>query len=110
MIQQDSVQATIDRWLKAFVDSDVEQIVGMYAPEATFTGTSSARFMQSRDQIRAYFRAVLQDRQPASAEVLDHEVQLYGDMAIVTALDRIEWSDPGSPAASMGRVTFVLEL
>ena len=99
----------VEEWMKAFVEADVDRIVGLHAPGATFTGTSSAKFTCSSADIRAYFVRVLRDRTPASAEVLDCWSQDLGNVAVVTVLDRIAWRDSHSPQELRGRGTFVLQ-
>jgi ketosteroid isomerase-like protein len=94
--------------MRAFVQSDVDAIVALYAPDATFTGTSSAKYSVCPEYVRAYFIRVLKERAPAKAEVLDHVVQDLGDVAIATVMDRIEWHGGCGPQVSLGRVTFVL--
>jgi ketosteroid isomerase-like protein len=40
--------AIVDIWAKALARSDVETIVGLYAPDATFIGTSSKAVVAER--------------------------------------------------------------
>lgn len=105
----EAIRSLLARWLQAFVDADVEAMLGLYAADATFTGTSTAGFTRAPEQVRAYFVRVLRERTPRRAEILDSATQVFEGSAVVTALDRIEWSDPGLPQVSMGRVTFVLQ-
>ena len=104
----DPARQVIQDWMRFFVESDVEAIVGLHAPSATFTGTSSRRFTTATEDIRAYFARVLRDRKPARADVLECCIQDFGEVAVATLLDHIRWADTASPRESMGRVTFVL--
>lgn len=108
MESEADVRAILARWTQAFTEADLEGVLGLYAPDATFIGTSSAGFTLAPEQVRAYFVRALRDRTPMRAEILDSAVQVFDSTAVVTALDRIEWSDSRRPQVSMGRVTFVL--
>lgn len=105
MAVETEARQLIDAWIRAFVTSDLEAILGLYAPNATFTGTSSQRYTRDPGDVRAYFERVLCAAKPAAAEVLECEIQNLGDVAIATALDNIAWEDGRK---SKGRVTFVL--
>lgn len=61
----------VEEWMRLFLAADVDAIVGLYAPGATFTGTTTARFTTPSEDIRSYFVRVLHDRRPASGVVLD---------------------------------------
>jgi hypothetical protein len=49
--------AIVEKWSKAFTASDVEGIVKLYAPDATFLGTSSKTTVVEPEGIRGYFES-----------------------------------------------------
>lgn len=100
----------IERWARAFGESDVDTIVGLYAPDALFFGTGSQTLVTAPAEIRSYFEAALQRNRPRGAALLEHSVRVVSDDAvIVTGLDRVSGVKDGNVQYSNGRVTFVLE-
>ena len=64
----------LNKWMKAFTESDVDGIIKLYASDAIFFGTSSKKLLTHRDEIRKYFeRALLNDR-PRRATTDEHSV------------------------------------
>lgn len=103
------VNLVIQRWAAAFKESDVDTIVGLYAPDASFFGTGSQTLVTAPAEIRSYFEAALNRNKPRGAELLSHSVQVVSDdAAIVTGLDRISGMKDGVAQYSHGRVSFVL--
>ena len=45
----------LEKWTKAFTDSDVDGIVKLYAPDALFLGTGSKAVVVKPEGIRLYF-------------------------------------------------------
>ncbi|HWO14243.1 MAG TPA: SgcJ/EcaC family oxidoreductase [Polyangiaceae bacterium] len=100
----------IQRWALAFSESNVDAIVGLYAPDASFFGTGSKALVSTPDQVRSYFEAGLQRDRPRGAELLEHSVQVVSDdVVIVTGKDRVSGTKDGSVYHAEGRVTFVLQ-
>ena len=52
--KQDAMQV-VERWAKAFTDSDVDAIVALYAPDALFLGTQSKAVVAEPSGIRNIF-------------------------------------------------------
>jgi uncharacterized protein (TIGR02246 family) len=102
--------AVVQRWATAFNESNVDAIVSLYAPDASFFGTGSKTLVTTPEQIRSYFDTGLHRDQPRGAELLEHTVKvLSDDMVIVTGLDRVSGTKEGTVYHADGRVTFVLE-
>ena len=102
--------SVVQRWAKAFNESDVDAIAGLYAPDASFFGTGSKTLVTTPDGIRSYFTTGLQRDKPRGAELLDHTVEVISDdVVIVTGLDRVSGTKDGQVYHADGRVTFVLE-
>ena len=106
---RDEALRVVERWATAFDNSDVEAITNLYAPEATFLGTSSTGVLANRDAIRGYFeRALLVDR-PRTATLDDVAVTVLGPSAvIVTGTDVVTRVRDGATIRAAGRVTFVV--
>jgi uncharacterized protein (TIGR02246 family) len=106
--KEDALQV-VDRWAKAFTDSDVEGIVKLYAPDATFLGTGSKTVVVKPEEIRTYFEQALLSNRPRGAKLDSHSATEVSDTAvIVTGLDTVTGVRDGQPVSANGRVTFVL--
>ena len=102
-------EQVIARWATAFRDSNVDAIVSLYAPDASFFGTGSQALVTTPEQIRSYFETGLNRDKPRGAELLEHSVQVVSeDVVIVTGKDRVSGVKNGSQYHAEGRVTFVL--
>jgi uncharacterized protein (TIGR02246 family) len=100
----------IQRWATAFDESNVDAIVALYAPDASFFGTGSKELVTQPEAIRSYFEAALQKDKPRGAKLLEHSVRVVSDhLVIVTGLDRVSGTKDGSVYTRDGRVSFVLE-
>lgn len=100
----------VQRWAAAFGESNVDAIVALYAPDASFFGTGSKALVTTPEQIRSYFETGLNRDKPRGAQLLDHSVRvLSDDVVIVTGLDRVTGTKDGVVYHADGRVTFVLE-
>jgi uncharacterized protein (TIGR02246 family) len=99
----------IDRWSRAFAESDVDGIVGLYAPDALFIGTSSTMVVSETAGIRTYFEDALLSRRPRGAAVIDPSVLVLSDDAVlVTALNTTTGVQDGRSFTMPGRVSFVI--
>lgn len=106
--EEDALQV-VQKWAAAFNASDVDAIVGLYAPDAMFLGTGSRTVVRTTAEIRDYFeRALLTDR-PRGAVLESHSIMATSDGTIViTGLDRTTAIRDGQTITSPGRVTFVI--
>jgi len=105
----DDAMRVIQHWATAFADSNVDAIVSLYAPDASFFGTGSQALVSTPEQIRSYFETGLNRDKPRGAELLEHSVQVASDdVVIVTGKDRVSGTKNGSVYHAEGRVTFVL--
>jgi hypothetical protein len=66
----------LDKWTKAFTESDVDGIVNLYAPDALFFGTGSKTLVAKPEDIRKYFEQALLSNRPRGATVGDHSVMV----------------------------------
>lgn len=98
----------VQRWATAFSESNVDAIVGLYAPDASFFGTGSKALVTTPEQIRSYFQGLHRDK-PRAARLDAPLVQVVSDdVVIVTGIDRVSGTRDGSVYHAEGRVTFVL--
>jgi uncharacterized protein (TIGR02246 family) len=100
----------VERWATAFRESNVDAIVSLYAPDASFFGTGSKTLVTTPAQIRSYFETALQRDKPRGAELREPSVRVASEnVVIVTGLDRVSGTKDGSVYSTEGRVTFVIE-
>jgi uncharacterized protein (TIGR02246 family) len=99
----------LEKWTKAFTDSDVDAIVKLYAPDALFLGTGSKTVVVRPEGIRNYFEAALLTNKPRGATLGDYDAMSLSDTAVViTGLDTVTGVRDGKPFSANGRVTFVV--
>jgi len=101
--------SVVDKWTNAFSASDVDGILKLYAPDATFFGTSSKTLVSDPAGIRAYFEKALLTDRPRSAVLGERSVSVLSKKAVVVAgLDTITGVKDGKTYSLYGRVTFVI--
>jgi ketosteroid isomerase-like protein len=69
---RDDALAVVDRWAAAFAASDVDAITNLYAPDATFIGTSSMAVLTGHAAIRGYFDRALNEDRPRVRRARGH--------------------------------------
>ena len=106
--KEDALQV-VEKWAKAFTDSDVDGIVKLYAPDALFLGTGSKTVVVKPEEIRKYFEQALLSNRPRGARLDSNSAMVVSDTAVVvTGLDTVTGVRDGKPTSANGRVTFVL--
>jgi uncharacterized protein (TIGR02246 family) len=106
--KEDALQV-LEKWTKAFADSDVDSIVKLYAPDALFLGTGSKTVVTKPEEIRKYFEQALLSNRPRGAKVDESSVMVLSDtVVVVTGLDTVTGVRDGTPFSANGRVTFVV--
>ena len=99
----------VEKWTKAFTESDVDGIVNLYAPDALFLGTGSKTLVTKPEEIRKYFEQALLNNRPRGATVGDHSVMVLSETAVViTGMDTVTGTRDGKTFSANGRVTFVI--
>jgi len=99
----------LEKWAKAFTDSDVDAIVKLHAPDALFYGTASKTVVVKTEGIRAYFENALLNNRPRGAKLTDYSVLVLSDTAVaVSGLDMLTGVRDGKTISTTGRVTFVI--
>lgn len=106
--KEDALQV-VEKWAKAFTDSDVDGIVKLYAPDALFLGTGSKTVVVKPEEIRKYFEQALLNNRPRGARLDSHSAMVVSDTAVVvTGLDTVTGVRDGKPTSANGRITFVV--
>jgi uncharacterized protein (TIGR02246 family) len=106
--KEDALQV-LERWAKAFSDSDVDAIVKLHAPDALFMGTASKTVVVTSEGIRAYFENALLNNRPRGAKLTNHTALVLSDTAVaVSGLDMLTGVRDGQTFSTTGRVTFVI--
>jgi uncharacterized protein (TIGR02246 family) len=99
----------VEKWTKAFTESDVDGIVKLYAPDTLFFGTGSKTLVTKPEEIRKYFEQALLSNRPRGATVGEHSVMIVSDSTVVvTGLDTVTGTRDGKTYSANGRVTFVI--
>lgn len=99
----------LEKWTKAFTESDVDGIVKLYARDALFLGTGSKTVVVKSEEIRKYFEQALLNNRPRGATLGNHSAMVLSDTAVVvTGLDTVTGVRDGKPFSANGRVTFVV--
>ena len=106
--KEDALQV-LEKWAKAFTDSDVDGIVKLYAADALFLGTGSKTVVVKPEGIRNYFEAALLNNRPRSAMLGDYAAMALSDTSVVvTGLDTVTGVRDGKTFSAVGRVTFIV--
>src|SRR2546425_1482982 len=106
--KDDAIQV-VEKWTKAFTDSDVDGIVKLYAPDALFLGTVSKTVVTSPEEIRKYFEQALLSNRPRGAMLNSHSAMVLSDtVVVITGLDTVTGVRDGKPVSANGRVPFVV--
>ena len=106
---KDEALRVLGAWTTAFAASDVDTIVGLYAPDALFIGTGSKAVVDKPEGIRAYFEAALLVNKPRGASLDSYEAMSLSDTAvIITGLDTVTGMRDGKPFSARGRTSFVV--
>ncbi len=101
--------AVVENWGKLFVASDVDGVVKLYAPDATFLGTGSKTTVVKPEGIRSYFENALLNTKWQSAPLHDIAVTVLSNTnVVVTGLDEVTGVRNGQSLGGKGRVTFVV--
>ena len=99
----------LEKWAKAFTESDVDGIVKLHAPDALFMGTASKSVVTQTAGVRAYFENALLNNRPRSAKLTDFRMFELSDAAVaVSGLDLLTGVRDGTTVSATGRVTFVI--
>lgn len=99
----------LDKWAKAFSESDVDTIHTLYARDCQFIGTFTKVLSVNSDGIRSYFENSLFNNKPRGARLIETNVLVLSDaVVVVSGLDELTGVREGATFITNGRVTFVI--
>ena len=104
-----SEQKIIDimhEWLSAFSDDTSQSICSLYDEHASLWGTLSPIKRNSTVLIRDYFEQIF-SYSNRTAELVDSNIRVFGDMAICNGVYRLNWLNEGLKVAKIARFSFV---
>jgi|SRR5580704_12171792 hypothetical protein len=78
----------VEKWSRAFAESDVDGITKLYSPDALFFGTRSKTIVSKPDGIRSYFESALQKGLPIVSCCAEYSaIALSENAVVITGLD-----------------------
>lgn len=108
---QNGALSALHAWVDAVNRHDLEAIVAIFAPDASFFGTSTQALVSSSEGIRQYFDAVLKNYVPLKVALgLVTISELSPDSAVITGYDKWQVTLNGESIEGMGRLSVAVAL
>jgi len=108
---QDDAISALHAWIDAVNRLELEAIVGIFAPDASFFGTSTQTLVNSYEGIRQYFDVVLQNYAPLKVVLGPVTVsELSPDSAVITGYDKWQVTLNGESVETIGRLSVAVAL
>ena len=108
---KDGALGAAQAWVAAVNRQDIDGIVGNFATDASFFGTSTKTLISDTEGIRQYFAKVIQAYAPVKVELGQVTVtELSGDSVVITGFDRWKVTVNGAPVEAIGRVSMAVAL
>jgi uncharacterized protein (TIGR02246 family) len=108
---QNGALSALHAWVDAVNRHDLEAIVAIFAPDASFFGTSTQTLVSSSEGIREYFDVVLKNYAPLRAALGSVTVsELSPDSAVITGYDNWQVTLNGKSVEGIGRLSVVVAL
>jgi uncharacterized protein (TIGR02246 family) len=108
---QHAALSALHAWVDAVNRHDLEAIVAIFAPDASFFGTSTQTLVSSSEGIRQYFDVVLKNYVPLKVELgLVTVSELSPDSAVITGYDKWQVTPNGESVEGIGRLSVVVAL
>jgi uncharacterized protein (TIGR02246 family) len=105
--KEDAFQV-IEQFKSAFDASDVQRIVKLFAPDASFLGTVSPKLITKTDDVDAYFQAI-KTNTPRKITIEEYSALVLSDTAVVVAgFDVFGMTKDGQASEAPARFTFVI--
>ena len=103
--------SALHAWIDAVNRQDLEAIVAIFSPDASFFGTSTQTLVSSSEGIRQYFDAVLKNYAPLRAALGSVIVsELSPDSAVITGHDKWQVTLNGESVEGIGRLSVAVAL
>ena len=104
-----SALGVANAWVAAVNQQDLDGIVGNFATDASFFGTSTKTLISDAEGVRQYFAKVIQAYAPVTVELGQVTVtQLSSDSAVITGFDRWKVTVNGAPVEAIGRISMAV--
>ena len=108
---QNGAFSALHAWVDAVNRHDLEAIVEIFAPDASFFGTSTQALVSSSEGIRQYFDAVLKNYVPLKVVLgLVTISELSPDSAVITGYDKWQVTLNGESVEGIGRLSVAVVL
>ena len=103
--------SALHAWIDAVNRQDLEAIVAIFSPDASFFGTSTQTLVSSSEGIRQYFDVVLKNYVPLKATLgLVTVSELSPDSAVITGYDKWQVTLNGESVEGIGRLSVAVAL
>ena len=103
--------SALHAWIDAVNRKDLEAIVAIFSPDASFFGTSTQTLVSSSEGIRQYFDVVLRNYVPLRATLgLVTVSELSPDSAVITGFDKWQITLNGESVVRIGRLSVAVAL
>ncbi len=103
------VEAATQQWIAAFNRHSATEIVGLYAKDAVFFGTSSPVLRDTPELVWDYFKNIAAQGD-ATISLGEHRVQVFGKIAVNTGYYIRKTVQAGQIVENPARFTFVYQL
>ena len=108
---QNAALSALYAWIDAVNRHDLEAIVEIFAPDASFFGTSTQTLVTSSEGIRQYFDIVLKNYVPLKVTLgLVTVSELSPDSAVITGYDKWQVTLNGESVEAIGRLSVAVAL
>jgi uncharacterized protein (TIGR02246 family) len=108
---QNGALSALHAWIDAVNRHDLEAIVAIFAPDASFFGTTTQTLVRSSEGIRQYFDVVLQNYAPLKVALgLVDVSELSSDSAAITGYDKWQVTLNGESVEGVGRLSVAVAL
>jgi len=108
---QNGALTALHAWIDAVNRHDLEAIVAIFAPDASFFGTTTQTLVRSSEGIRQYFDVVLQNYAPLKVALgLVAVSELSSDSAAITGYDKWQVTLNGESVEGVGRLSVAVAL
>ena len=103
--------SALHAWVDAVNHHDLAAIVEIFAPDASFFGTSTQTLVNSSEGIRQYFDVVLKNYVPLKVALgLVTVSELSPDSAVITGYDKWQVTLNGESVETIGRLSVAVAL
>ncbi len=104
-----SAMGVANAWVAAVNQQDLDGIVGNFASDTSFFGTSTKTLISDAEGVRQYFAKVIQAYAPVKVELGQVTVtELSTDSAVITGFDRWKVTVNGAPVEAIGRISMAV--